>query len=160
MAIFLAVLGWLLQDIKCFLKFKEKHKRLWTFWDMSDCDPSPFPCLETHLIGLGTGWVSSFVWFNKCLLSSFSLTSIDLVRGERLCKGSLGVDVLQEEGEPFPGPKGSLYLTLGNELSEEIHTLTKHEILLGRGAQVKNRRVREPRRTALPLGSQSRVLWW
>ena len=74
---------------------------------MSDCDPWPFPYLETHLIGLGTGWVSSFAWFNKCLLSSFSLTGIDLVHGERLCKGSLGVDVLQE-GEPFPGPQREL----------------------------------------------------
>ena len=63
------------------------------------------------------------------------------------------------KGNPSQGPKGSSCLTLGNELSEEIHTLTKQEILLGRGAQVKNRRVREPRRTALPLGSQSRVLW-
>ena len=33
--------------------------------------------------------------------------------------------------------------------------LTKQEILLGRGARVEGNRVREPRRTALPRGSQS-----
>ena len=50
-------------------------------------------------------------------------------------------------------------LTLGNELSEETHVLTKPEILFGRGAQTESSRVRETRRTALPRGSQSRVLW-
>ena len=33
--------------------------------------------------------------------------------------------------------------------------LTKQEILLGKGTQVESRRVRDPRRTALPRGSQS-----
>ena len=37
--------------------------------------------------------------------------------------------------------------------------LTKQEILLGKGTQVESSRVREPRRTALPHGLQSRVLW-
>ena len=32
--------------------------------------------------------------------------------------------------------------------------LTKQEILLGKGTQVESSRVREPRRTALPRGSQ------
>ena len=36
--------------------------------------------------------------------------------------------------------------------------LTKQEILLGKGARAESRRGREPRRTALPRGSQSRVL--
>ena len=49
-------------------------------------------------------------------------------------------------------------LTLGNELSEETHVLTKEETLLGRGTQAESSGVREPRRTALPRGSQSRVL--
>ena len=49
-------------------------------------------------------------------------------------------------------------LTLGNELSEETHVLTKQETLLGRGAWAENRRVGEPQRTALPHGSQSWVL--
>ena len=38
-------------------------------------------------------------------------------------------------------------LTLRNELSEDTHVLTKQKNLLGRGAQVESRRVREPRRT-------------
>ena len=51
-------------------------------------------------------------------------------------------------------------LTFGNELSEETHVLTKEETWLGRGAQAESSPGREPRRTALPRGSQSRVLWW
>ena len=50
-------------------------------------------------------------------------------------------------------------LTLRNELSEEIHVLTKQETLLGRGARAERSRGRETRRTALPRGSQSWVLW-
>ena len=50
-------------------------------------------------------------------------------------------------------------LTFGNELSKEAHVLSKKETSLGRGAGVESRRVREPRGTALPLGSQSPVLW-
>ena len=64
------------------------------------------------------------------------------------------------KGDPFQGLKLGSCLTLGNELSEETHVLTKEEILLGNGTRVESSRVREPRRTALPRGSQSRVLWW
>ena len=60
---------------------------------------------------------------------------------------------------PFQGPKLGSCLTLGNELSEETHVLTKEEILLGKGTQAEGSRVREARRTALPCGSQSQVLW-
>ena len=59
----------------------------------------------------------------------------------------------------FPGPKLGSCLTLGNELSEETHVLTKQEILLGKCAWVESSRVREPRRTVLPHGLQSLVLW-
>ena len=38
--------------------------------------------------------------------------------------------------------------------------LTKQETLLGKGTQVESSGVREPRRAALPRGSQCRVLWW
>ena len=61
--------------------------------------------------------------------------------------------------DPFQGPKLGSCLTLGNELSKETHVLTKQEILLGKGTKGESRRVREPRRTALPCGSQCRVLW-
>ena len=64
------------------------------------------------------------------------------------------------KGDPFQGPKLGSCLTLRNELSEETHVLTKQEILLGKGTWVESSRVREPRRTALPHGLQSRVLWW
>ena len=70
------------------------------------------------------------------------------------------LQVLQEEG-PLPGPKtGLLDKTLGNELSKETHVLTEQETLLGKGTRVKSSKVREPRRIALPRGSQCQVLWW
>ena len=59
---------------------------------------------------------------------------------------------LLQEGGPLPGPETGLLSTLGNELSEETHVLTKQEILLGKGTWVESSRVREPRKTALPHG--------
>ena len=53
------------------------------------------------------------------------------------------------KGDPFQGPKLGSCLTLGNELLEETHVLTKQEISLGKDTWVESRRVREPRRTAL-----------
>ena len=61
-------------------------------------------------------------------------------------------------GTPSRAQVGSC-LTLGNELSEETHMLRKPETLLGRSARAETIRVGEPRRTALPCGSQSQVLW-
>ena len=48
--------------------------------------------------------------------------------------------------DPFQGPKLGSCLTLGNELSEETHVLTKQETLLGKGTRAESSRVREPRR--------------
>ena len=72
----------------------------------------------------------------------------------------LMLEILQEGG-PLPVPKRELLFShsLGNELSKETHVLTKQEILLGKGTRVESSRLREPRRTALPRGSQSWVLW-
>ena len=66
--------------------------------------------------------------------------------------------VLQEKG-PLQGLRLGSCLTLGNELSKETKMLTEQKIVLGRGARVENSRVRKPRRTALPHGSQSWILW-
>ena len=63
------------------------------------------------------------------------------------------------KGDPFQGPKLGSCLTLGNELSEKTHVVTKQEILLGKRTRVESSRVRGPRKTALPRGSQSRVSW-
>ena len=68
------------------------------------------------------------------------------------------VKYLVQEGGPFQGLRVCSCLTFGNELSKETHMLRKQETLLGRGAWVESSRVREPRRTALPRGSQSQVL--
>ena len=59
------------------------------------------------------------------------------------------VTICCRKRDPFQGPKLGSCLTLGNELSEETHVLTKQEILLGKGTGVESSRVREPRRTAL-----------
>ena len=63
------------------------------------------------------------------------------------------------KGGPFQGPKGGSCLTLRKELTEETDVLTKQETLLGRGAWVESSGVRELRRTALPHGLQSWILW-
>ena len=63
------------------------------------------------------------------------------------------------KGDPFQGPRMGSCLTLGNELSEETHVVTKQKTLLARRTQAESSRVREPRRSALPRGSKSQVLW-
>ena len=70
---------------------------------------------------------------------------------------AIGRETALQEGYPFHGPKLGSCLTLGNELSEETHVLTKQELLLGKGTWAESSR--EPRRTALSHGWQSRVLW-
>ena len=62
------------------------------------------------------------------------------------------------QGDPLQGLRVGSYLTFQNELSKEMHILTKQKTILGRGAQMESRRVREPRRAALLCGSQSQVL--
>ena len=73
--------------------------------------------------------------------------------------GNMWLVELLQEGGSLPGPETGSCLTLGNGLSEETHVLTKQEILLRKGTRAESSRVREPRRTALPHGLQSRVLW-
>ena len=99
--------------------------------------------------------VITFLPRNKRLLISWlqSLSAVILESKKRK-----SVTVLQE-GAPFQGPKLGSCLTLGNELSEETHVLTKQETLSVKGARGESRRVREPRRTALPCGSQCWALW-
>ena len=71
----------------------------------------------------------------------------------------MGKEKCCRKGDYFQGLNTGSCLTLRNELSEETHALAKQETLLRRGAQVESRRVEEPRRTALPCGLQSRILW-
>ena len=56
-------------------------------------------------------------------------------------------------GGPFQGMRVGLCLTLVSELSKETQELTKQETLLRTDIQVENRRIREPRKTALPRDS-------
>ena len=55
------------------------------------------------------------------------------------------------------GLRGFSCLTVGNELSEETHVLTKQESLLGRGAWPE-RESEGSQEDPLPCGSQSQVL--
>ena len=71
----------------------------------------------------------------------------------------LGAWICYGKGDLFQGLRVGSCPTLGNELSEESHMLRKQESLLRRDAWEESRRVREPRRTAAPCGSQSWVLW-
>ena len=66
---------------------------------------------------------------------------------------------LLQEGGLLLGLKLGSCLTLGNELSEETHVLTKQEILLGKGTGVESSRVKEPRRIALPLAHSFQVFF-
>ena len=58
------------------------------------------------------------------------------------------------KGDHFQGLNMGSCLTLGNELSEETHVLTKQEVLLGKGAGSESSRTR---RTVLPHGSMGLV---
>ena len=57
-------------------------------------------------------------------------------------KSPARVAICCRKGDPFQGPKLGSCLTLGNELSEETHVLTKQETLLGKGTRVESSRVR------------------
>ena len=63
-------------------------------------------------------------------------------------KNPTRVAICCRKRDPFQGPKLGSCLTLGNELSEETHVLTKQEILLAEGTRAESSRVRKPRRTA------------
>ena len=101
-------------------------------------------------------WVQSLVWE----LRSHKLHSVAKKKMLLWFKIFLGACICYRKGDLFQGLRVGSCLTLGNKLSEESHMLTKQESLLGRGAWAESRRVREPRGTAMPCGSQSRVLWW
>ena len=60
------------------------------------------------------------------------------------------------KGDSFQGPRVGSCLTLGNELSQQTHVLTKQKTLLARGIWTESSRVRERRRTALPLDHRLR----
>ena len=66
---------------------------------------------------------------------------------------------LLQEGKPLPGPETGLLSNTQKWLSEERHA-DKARCFIGKCTLVETNRVREPRRTALPCGLPSRVLWW
>ena len=59
---------------------------------------------------------------------------------------------------PYRAPRTGSCLTLRKELSKETRA-DKARDFIGKGMRVESSRVREPRKTALPRGLQSRVLW-
>ena len=64
------------------------------------------------------------------------------------------------KGDLFQGLKVGSCLTLRNKLSKETYMAIKQEPLLIRGGRVVSSREREPKRTALPPGLKSSILWW
>ena len=62
-------------------------------------------------------------------------------------KNHIRVAICCRKEDHLKSPKLGSCLTLGNELSEETHVLTKQEILLRKGTRVESSRVQEPRRT-------------
>ena len=70
-------------------------------------------------------------------------------------KNPTRVAICCRKADPFQGLKLGSCLTLRDELSEETHVLTKQAILSGMGTGLESSRVREPRRTALPRGSEN-----
>ena len=103
---------------------------------------------QLPLLGL-VHWQASWPWVPRVVRMSVSAK-----------KSPTKVAICCRNGDPFQGPKLGSCLTLRNEFPEETHLFTKQEILLAKGTWVESSRVRETRRTALPRGSQSRVLWW
>ena len=57
--------------------------------------------------------------------------------------------------DPFQGPEMGFCLTPTNELSEETHMLTEQETIWERGAWAESKRVRQQRRSGLPLNTKS-----
>ena len=111
--------------------------------------PLQYSCLENPMDGGVWEVAAHGVTKSRTRLSHFTFLSLG-VKSYFSCR----------KMDPFQGLKLGSCLTFGNELSEETHMLTKQEILLGKGTHMESSRVREPRRTALPHGPQSRVLWW
>ena len=66
--------------------------------------------------------------------------------------------VVGRGGVPSRAPRAGSCLTPGKELCEETRA-DKAKTLLEEGTRAGSSRVREPRRPALPRGSQPRVLW-
>ena len=64
------------------------------------------------------------------------------------------------KGGLLPRPERGLLSNTLKWIIQRDSLLTKQETLLGKGAWTENRRLKEPRRTTLPHGSWSRVLWW
>ena len=68
--------------------------------------------------------------------------------------------LLLQEGVPLPGPETGLLPNTRKWIVRGDTCADKARDFIGKGTRVESRRVREPRRTALPHGSQSWVLWW
>ena len=90
-------------------------------------------------------------WHNKCLIGSFFLKIFSAKLFSTFSFPTLVLSFCCRKGDPFQGPKLGSCLALRNELSEETYVLTKQETSLGNVTEVESRRVREPRRAALPV---------
>ena len=109
---------------------------------------------------------SSVIPFSSCSQSlpasgSFPVSLLFALGGQSIGASASASVLLLQVGGPLPGPKTGLlsntrkWIVQGDTCADHVRDF------LGKGGtQVESSRVREPRRTALPGGSQSRVLWW
>ena len=65
-----------------------------------------------------------------------------------------------QEGGPLPGPETGLLSNTRKWIVRGDTCADKARDFIGKGTRAESRRLREPRRTALPRGSHSWVLWW
>ncbi|KAI4548682.1 hypothetical protein MG293_001012 [Ovis ammon polii] len=69
-----------------------------------------------------------------CHLLTVGMENFDMTHNSDAIQGK------DWKGDPFQGPKLDSYVKLGNELSKEMHMLTKQEVLVGKGTRVENSR--------------------
>ena len=74
-------------------------------------------------------------------------------------KENICIFLVLQEGGPLPGPETGLLSNTRKWIVRDTFA-DKPRDFTGKGPRVDSSKVREPRRTALPHGPQSRVLWW
>ena len=109
---------------------------------------------------------SSVIPFSSCSQSlpasgSFPVSLLFASGGQSIGASASASVLLLQEGRPLPGPKTGLLSNTRKWIVQGDTCADKVRDFIGKGGtQVERSRVRETRRTALPRGSQSWVLWW
>ena len=121
-------------------------------WNSSTGIPSPPPALFVVM----PTWLVRPTWLQT---PGFLALGITIGPATPLLGHRCTNNVLQEGG-PLPGPQSGLLSNTRKWVVRGGTCADKGRDFTGKGYLVEHRRVREPRRTALPHGSQSWILWW